>query len=245
MFDMIQRRVNGGDDPKLVECLNEVIPIYAVRWDVQQNNGTFGSSKSGTNYMEVQVWHEPTVQECQNIILEWHNKRIDNEILSGFSWNGMSVWLSTENQFNYKAAFDLAVQTEGATLPVTFKFGSTLAPVYHEFTALEELTDFYTKAMAYVSTVLKAGWMRKEAIDWVPYGGEPKPEEPEETPADDNSEDQTSEDMTEWQTTDESSTDEIQEEPIEEQPVEDTEEETFEGAEENVTPTTEEKEEEV
>ena len=187
---MKSRRVTGGENPALVECLNEVIPVYAIRWDVQPNNGTFGASKQGTNYMEAQVWHKPTVQECQNAILEWHNRRIDNEILSGFSWNGMSVWLSTENQFNYKAAFDLAVQTEGATLPVTFKFGSTLDPVYHEFTTLEDLTDFYTKAMAYVNTALKAGWMRKEAIDWVPYGGEPKPEEPvEEQPVEEPAED--------------------------------------------------------
>lgn len=234
---MKSRRVTGGDNPALVECLNEVIPIYAIRWDVQPNNGTFGASKQGTNYMEAQVWHKPTVQECQNIILEWHNKHIDNEILSGFVWNGMSVWLSTENQFNYKAAFDLAVQTEGTTLPVTFKFGSTLDPVYHEFITLEELTDFYTKAMAYVSTVLKAGWMRKEAIDWVPYGGEPKPEEPEETPAEDNGEGQASEETTEDQPTDEPT----QEETVEEQPVEEPAEDPSSNG-EDVTPTTEEEE---
>jgi hypothetical protein len=40
----------------------------------------------------------------------------------------MPVWLSTENQFNYKAAFDLATQTGGKSLPVTFKFGSTNNP---------------------------------------------------------------------------------------------------------------------
>ena len=40
----------------------------------------------------------------------------------------MPVWLSSENQFNYKAAYDLAVQTGGATLPVTFKFGTDEVP---------------------------------------------------------------------------------------------------------------------
>jgi hypothetical protein len=59
----------------------------------------------------------------------------------------MPVWLSSENQFNYKAAYDLAVQTGGATLPVTFKFGTDEVPQYREFVTLEELTDFYTKAM--------------------------------------------------------------------------------------------------
>lgn len=169
---MIQRRVNGGDNPQLVECLNEVIPIYAVRWDVQANNGVFGSSKTGTNYMEAQLWHKPTLQECKDIILAWMNTDIDRQILSGFVWNNMSVWLSSENQFNYKAAFDLAMQTDGATLPVTFKFGTTEAPVYHEFTTVAELTDFYTAAMAHVNTVLKAGWMEKDNFDWSPYGGQ-------------------------------------------------------------------------
>ena len=242
---MKSRRVTGGDNPALVECLNEVIPIYAIRWDVQDNNGTFGASKQGTNYMEAQVWHKPTLQECQNIILEWHNKRIDEEILCGFSWNDMGVWLSTENQFNYKAAFVLAVQTDGATLPVTFKFGSTLAPVYHDFETVEELTDFYTKAMAYVSTVLKAGWRDKESIYLVPYRGEPKPEEPEETPAEDNSDGQISEDTTEEQPKDEPSVDETTEEPVEEQPFESAAEESSEGTEENVTPSTEEEEAQV
>lgn len=171
---MIQRRVNGGDNPQFVECLNEVIPIYAVRWDVQQNNGTFGSSKQGTNYMEAQLWHKPTLQECKDIILTWKNTEIDRQILSGFVWNEMPVWLSSENQFNYKAAFDLAVQTAGSTLPVTFKFGTTEEPVYHEFTTVAELTDFYTQAMAHVNTVLKAGWIDKDGFDWTPYGGEPK-----------------------------------------------------------------------
>lgn len=169
---MIQRRVNGGENPPLVECLNEVIPIYAVRWDVRQNNGTFGSAKSGTNYMEAQLWHKPTLQECKDIILAWKNTEIDRQILSGFVWNEMPVWLSSENQFNYKAAFDLAVQTDGATLPVTFKFGTTEAPVYHEFTTVSELTDFYTAAMAHVNTVLKAGWIDKDGFDWSPYGGQ-------------------------------------------------------------------------
>ena len=97
------------------------------------------------------------------------NTDIDRQILSGFVWNNMSVWLSSENQFNYKAAFDLAMQTDGATLPVTFKFGTTEAPVYHEFTTVSELTDFYTAAMAHVNTVLKAGWMEKDSFDWSPY----------------------------------------------------------------------------
>ena len=84
----------------------------------------------------------------------------------------MPVWLSAENQFNYKSAYDLAVQTAGATLPVTFKFGTDEQPQYRKFTTLDELTDFYSKAMAYIQTTLAEGWKEKDAIDWAAYGKE-------------------------------------------------------------------------
>ena len=94
---------------------------------------------------------------------------MDNEIYSGFVWNGYSVWLSTENQFNYKAAYDLAVQTGGSSLPVTFKFGSDDNPQYYKFNTVEELSDFYTKSVGYIQDVLQRGWARKDGFDFSKY----------------------------------------------------------------------------
>ena len=73
-----------------------------------------------------------------------------------------------ENQFNYKAAYDLAVQTNGASLPVTFKFGDS-SPVYHTFNTLEEISDFYTSALSYVNNMLADGWAKKDSLDWSEY----------------------------------------------------------------------------
>ena len=81
----------------------------------------------------------------------------------------MSIWLSSENQFNYKAAYDLAVQTAGATLPVTFKFGTDNAPGYHTFNTVEELSDFYTKAMQHILSALADGWSKKDAFSLDSY----------------------------------------------------------------------------
>lgn len=81
----------------------------------------------------------------------------------------MPVWLSMENQFNYKAAFDLAVQTNGDSLPITFKFGTDSEPVYHEFTTLADIHDFYIKAVAFKDKVLSDGWEAKDAFDFTPY----------------------------------------------------------------------------
>lgn len=81
----------------------------------------------------------------------------------------MSVWLSTENQFNYKAAYDLAVQTSGFSLPIIFKFGTTEEPIYYTFEDMETFNDFYIKAMTYINTQLSEGWVFKDSIDWSVY----------------------------------------------------------------------------
>lgn len=112
---------------------------------------------------------KPSFGQLKDFILAEINKRTDEKILSGFEWNGMSVWLSSENQFNYKAAYDLAVQTNGANLPTVFKFGSNDEPKYHKFDTVEELTDFYVKAMTYINEQLAIGWVKKDAIDWSVY----------------------------------------------------------------------------
>ena len=105
------------------------------------------------------------------------NARTDEKILSGFVWTpegsetAIPVWLSTENQFNFKSAYDLAVQKQGATLPVTFKMGETDdgTPMYHTFSEMSDADDFYLKAVAYINQCLAAGWQEKDGIDWAPY----------------------------------------------------------------------------
>lgn len=158
--------------------------FYKVRWDRQtvieklttKNELTgeteFTGETKDTNYSNfmLEYFHKkPTEKQIQNMIIDWYNKQIDKNILSGFTWKDMSVWLSTENQFNYKAAYDLAVQTEGATLPVTFKFGTTNNPVYYTFETVTDLTDFYIQAMNYINNCLKEGWEKKDSIDWSIY----------------------------------------------------------------------------
>ena len=103
---------------KLLECVNPIKNKWRVRWDVQEHD-------DGTaDYMEAELTHKPTDEEIKDLVRKWYNQQTDAAILSGFSYEGAPVWLSQENQYNYKAAYDLAVQTDGKTLPVTFKFGT-------------------------------------------------------------------------------------------------------------------------
>ena len=112
------RRVEGTSGVKLLECVSPARKGWRVRWDVQERED--GSA----SYMEEGFIGKPGPDTIKSVITGWYNDQTDREILSGFVYEEMPVWLSGENQFNYKAAYDLAVQTGGATLPVTFKFGT-------------------------------------------------------------------------------------------------------------------------
>lgn len=164
------RRVQGTIGVALVECINHYIGKYRVRWDIQPETGE-DADKQAVSYYETEIIlrHKPNINDIKQAVLEGVNRMIDEKIISEFVWNDMPVWLSSENQFNYKAAYDLAFQTNGASLPTVFKFGTTEEPVYYKFDTLEELTDFYTKALTYINEQLAIGWYKKDSIDWSVY----------------------------------------------------------------------------
>lgn len=165
------KRVQGSADLPLVECINHRLKKYRVRWDMQPYFNEHGEEQ-GVSYYETEVMHKPNINDVRQIILKGMNQVIDDKILSEFVWNDMQVWLSNENQFNYKAAYDLAVQSGGKTLPVIFKFGSIENPVYYEFKTLEDISDFYLQAMNFVNRTLAKGWEKKDDIDWSIYENE-------------------------------------------------------------------------
>lgn len=112
--------------------------------------------------------HKPTIEELKEDIHSLLNQEVDNAILSKFVWNGKKVWLSSENQMNFKAAYDLAFQTLGKTLPVKFKLGEDSGgnPVYYTFERLDEFSDFYTTVVEYINATLNEGWKEKDGINW-------------------------------------------------------------------------------
>lgn len=145
----------------LLEPYNPIKKQWLLRWNKDESLSIEAILEGGKPSLE-------TIKEC---ILAWHNSDIDKEILYGLRWNDMPIWLSQENQTNYKATFDLAMQFQGqaGTLPVTFKFGSDTEPIYHQFSSLEELTNFYLSVIAYIKNTLNNGWIRKDNINWKLY----------------------------------------------------------------------------
>lgn len=120
----------------------------------------------------------PTVDKgtIKKAILNDINQQTEEKIVTGLTWEGMNVWLSTENQLNFKASYDRAVQKAGATLPVTFKIGEDAEgkPFYHTFDTMAEFEDFSDKIDEHRQACLTEGNQRKDAIDWTAYGIEEK-----------------------------------------------------------------------
>lgn len=158
-------KINSSSIPTLLENINPISDKWAIRWNVTEDPNNEGNF----TYNEVIFDHKPSLDKIKSTILEYYNSLCDSEIISGFSFEGAAVWLSSENQFNYKAIYDLAFQTQGASLPVEFKFGTMEEPVYRVFTNIEELQQFYISSIQYVRIVLNKYWDLKDNIDWTKY----------------------------------------------------------------------------
>lgn len=165
---------------RITHLKEKYVPLSQLasgRWKIHFGFTPYYEEDEDGNKVETQLgtWTEalvpfkPSLEQLKKLVLDAINKEVDEKILSGFVWKDMPVWLSTENQFNYKAAYDLAVMSQGQSLPVTFKFGTTESPVYYTFETLDDISDFYISAMAYINTTLAEGWKLKDGIDWSVY----------------------------------------------------------------------------
>ena len=164
-------RSEGVKGTPLVECINHHIGKYRFRWGVESIIVNEPEDYERVSFYETDLIlsYKPRLSDVKSAILEAINADVDERIVSGFTWKGMAVWLSSENQFNYKAAYDLTLQSGGQTLPVLFKFGNTDEPIYYNFETVEELSDFYIGAMKHISDTLAEGWKEKDSIDWSLY----------------------------------------------------------------------------
>lgn len=145
----------------LLELYNGISDSWLLRWQ------GLGEGE----VVETIVSPRPTLEVIKHYILDWHNKEIDKVILFGHKWRGMGVWLSSENQQNYKASYDLVQQFNGqmGTLPTTFKFGSVEEPKYFTFEDMQTLTEFYLASVMHVKETVVKGWAIKDSLDWSIY----------------------------------------------------------------------------
>lgn len=144
---------------------NRTIVSYG-REQVDEVNSTWHEVSFAKDHSE-----KPSIELIKRAVIADINAETDARILSGYEWQGVSVWLSEENQRNFAEAQRIAVMMPEAILPVTFKLGedSEGRPVYHEFKTAEELTGFYLSAVAYINQCLAEGWRRKDGMDFADY----------------------------------------------------------------------------
>lgn len=164
-------RVEGTKDVQLIECVNPVRDKWRIRWDLQEK-------EDGTvTFMEEEFSHRPTAEEIKKTIIGWYNQQIDAAILSGYEWTVkhgpnegqiVKVWLSQENQNNFKAKHDAALMyPQKVKFPTIYKIsedGENNA-IYETFLSIEELAEFYLGGVAYIEETVTNGWKKKDAVD--------------------------------------------------------------------------------
>lgn len=155
----MEYRVFKTSEIPYIELYNRYSDTWLLRW----------KGINDDEIVEVEVSPCPSLERIKEIVLGWHDRQIDEAILSGHRFEGNVVWLSLENQGNYFNAFVLATLSGGGNLPLTFKFGTIDKPSYHVFKTVDELQTFTLEASNYISRTLEAGWQRKDAIDWSIY----------------------------------------------------------------------------
>ena len=160
-------KTNGSKwEDKLIACLNPYNNNHMIVCDFNE------SDNSNFEYVFHTFKHKPSLIEVKKKILDYYNDKCNQEILSGLTYDGSLVWLSSENQFNYKAAFDFAFQTVasgGEFIPVTVKLGEEDTPVYKTFSDITELQEFITSCFTHIQNTLSKYWEIKDNIDWSKY----------------------------------------------------------------------------
>lgn len=159
---MIQR-VSGSAGAAAMECVNPRKDKWRVRFGMVENN-------DGTaTWIEADFAHKPTDEEVRNAIAEYYNGETSAKILSGYKWNGQTVWLSVENQMNYKAELEVMNVTGSISRPVRLKLGTDAEPVYYDIETEEEYTEFVAGMTRHISTALREGWEKKDAAmkEWL------------------------------------------------------------------------------
>ena len=110
----------------------------------------------------IELTYKPTPNKIKELVYNKINQQVEFIITNCFIWNVYKVYLTKENQADYKMYYDLAFQTNGESLPVTVKFEKSGKDEYYTFDLLSEFTDFYTKMVKHINKSLSDCWKIKE-----------------------------------------------------------------------------------
>ena len=147
-------------------CTNPYKGSYVAYWDFKE------LEDEQFEYIGEEFDYKPSLSEVKRVITQYYNNLCDEEIRSGLEFEGNQVWLSQENQINYKSAFDLNFQNVSAGkpfIPMTFKLGTDEEPVYRNFEDISDMQVFITACFTHIQNTLSKYWEIKDNIDWNKY----------------------------------------------------------------------------
>lgn len=106
--------------------------------------------------------HRPTVAEVKADIEALINEQVQERIRNGMRYDTLPVYLSEENQLNFRSA---------PTVPVRYKIGELAdgTSAYCVFETREELAEFNEAIANHIAQCLNAGWNEKDAVDYSVY----------------------------------------------------------------------------
>ena len=133
MESLFTKHYDGSEQPNnalLVNSEREVVLLYGQ-----------GEDELGKFRWQREYDHVPTSAELRSDIEALVNALTEEKIRTGMVWNGKAVWLSAENQMNFREV----------SAPVRYK--------------IEELSDFRRAVGDHIYGCLQEGREEKDGID--------------------------------------------------------------------------------
>lgn len=153
------------ESTQLFECFNKVKNTYIVRFDETKTD-------NGYKYQEFLVVGKDSIELIKSTINNYYNEICSDEILKGFKLDSEIVWLSSENQINYKIYYDFALVNSQNGIefqPIKIKIGNETESKYHTFESFEEYQKFVFDYTEHIQNTISKCWQIKDAIDWELY----------------------------------------------------------------------------
>jgi len=136
---------------------------YIVSWGLKN----IGGDNYKWNYEIFNT--KPSIDTIKKTITDYINSQTRFCIENKFRWNGMSIYLSIENQIDYKLLFDTTSLLEGSNLPEKVKFKINGESIYYDFETIDDMKDFIIAMNNHIRACLEVGNKAKEEINYDDY----------------------------------------------------------------------------
>lgn len=145
------------------KTINYVNNKYVISWGLEQINDDTYRWK----YFIMNT--KPSVDEIKATIETYINDNTKHIIETSFYWNNMNIYLSLENQIDYKLLFDITMIKEGSNLPEKLKFKINGEKIYYDIDTIDEFKDFMISMNNHIRVCLDKGNNLKDSINYEEY----------------------------------------------------------------------------